>query len=272
MEQNENPESPGRRHGPSGRNWWEEWDGQDSSVPDEPDEPEDDGLPSPHCAPGERTWVEAELARRASGEPPKHSLPGEELAPSAVEGLPPEPAGQPAPDHDLPPEAAEARRRQGLTGLPRRTGTGFFYRKGDEIPPTHPDHGPMHLLPRQQDGSFAAYYYCSKAELVDAADHRAAAAPPRRDGFSPERQEQFVEHVRGGASGREAARQGSPASRRPPPTISTTAPTPPAFRAAVDEAARVTDDRPRGTAFDRAVNGQEEIVYHKGQRVGVRWK
>ena len=35
------------------------------------------------------------------------------------------------------------------------TGTGLFYKDGREIPPTHPDHGPMHLLPRQEDGSFA---------------------------------------------------------------------------------------------------------------------
>jgi hypothetical protein len=149
-------------------------------------------------------------------------------------------------------------------------GSGLFYKDGREIPPTHPDHGPMHLLPRQEDGTFAAYYYCSKAELYDA---RIQGPPPRRhrrDGFSAERQEQFLEHVRGGASGREAARKVG--------ISHTTAynlynsPDGAAFRAGWDEAAKVTDIVLEDTGFDRAVNGQEEIVYYKGQRVGVRWK
>jgi hypothetical protein len=130
MEHNKNSESRRAGHAPSGRNWWEDWDGQDASVPDEADDPAADALPSPHLKPGERTWVEAEEARRRAGEPPRHSLPGE----------PPLP-------HEVPPPRE-----------PRRTGTGFFYRNGDEIPPTHPDHGPMHLIPRQEDGSFDAYY------------------------------------------------------------------------------------------------------------------
>ncbi|HLL29557.1 MAG TPA: hypothetical protein VK403_01045 [Allosphingosinicella sp.] len=153
---------------------------------------------------------------------------------------------------------------------PPATGSGLFYRDGREIPPTHPDHGPMHLLPRQEDGSFAAYYYCSKAELYDM---QVPAPPPRRyrkDGFSPERQEQFLEYVRGGASGREAARRVGIS-----PTTAYNlynSPDGAAFRSGWDEAARVTDIVLEDTAFDRAVNGQEEIVYHQGQRVGTRWK
>ena len=149
-------------------------------------------------------------------------------------------------------------------------GNRLRYRDGREIPPTHPDHGPMHLLPRQEDGSFAAYYYCSKAELYDA---EIPGPPPRRyrrDGFTPERQEEFLEAIRGGASGREAARRIGIS-----PTTAYNlynSPDAPAFRAAWDEAARVTDIVLEDTAFDRAVNGQEEIVYHQGQRVGVRWR
>lgn len=149
-------------------------------------------------------------------------------------------------------------------------GSGLFYRDGREIPPTHPDHGPMHLLPRQENGGFAAYYYCSKAELYDA---EIPGPPPRRyrrDGFGPDRQEAFLEAVRGGASGREAARKIGIS-----PTTAYNlynSPDGGAFRAAWDEAARVTDIVLEDTAFDRAVNGQEEIVYHKGRRVGVRWK
>jgi hypothetical protein len=150
------------------------------------------------------------------------------------------------------------------------TGTGLFYKDGREIPPTHPDHGPMHLIPRQEDGSIAAYYYCSKAELYDA---QVPAPPPRRqrrDGFTPERQAQFLDYVRGGASGREAARMVG--------ISHTTAynlhnsPDGAAFARAWDEAARVTDIVLEDTGYDRAVNGQEEVVYYKGERVGTRVK
>jgi hypothetical protein len=93
---------------------------------------------------------------------------------------------------------------------------------------------------------------------------------PRRDGFTPDRQEDFVELVRGGASGREASRRIGIS-----PTTAYNlynSPEGAAFRAAWDEAAKVTDIVLDDTAFDRAVNGQEEIVYHQGRRVGVRWK
>lgn len=182
------------------------------------------------------------------------------------------PESPPAPaDHDaLPPEMAEARRRQGLTGPPKRTGTGLFYRNGDEIPPTHPDHGPMHLLPRQHDGSFAAYYYCSKEELARA---QVSTPPPRRhrhDGFSPERQEAFVRHLRGTASWTDAA-QLTGISRSTAYNLYNS-PDAHGFRAAVDEALKCTDGLLEATALERAIKGNEEIVYYKGQRVGVRWK
>src|SRR5688572_4043146 len=45
--------------------------------------------------------------------------------------------------------------------------SGIYFPSGKPVPPTHPDHGPMHLLPRRPDGGFAAYYYCSKAELQE---------------------------------------------------------------------------------------------------------
>lgn len=153
---------------------------------------------------------------------------------------------------------------------PPAKGSGLFYKDGTEIPPTHPDHGPMHLLPRQEDGSFAAYYYCSKAELYDMRVNQPPPRRHRRDGFSLERQEQFLEHVRGGASGREAARRVGIS-----PTTAYNlynSPDGAAFRAGWDEAARVTDIVLEDTAFDRAVNGQEEVVFHQGQRVGTRWK
>ncbi|HWT12549.1 MAG TPA: hypothetical protein VN231_07335, partial [Allosphingosinicella sp.] len=242
MEQNENPESPPTGHARLGWNRWEEWDGQDSSLPDEPRGRSDDRLPSPHRKPGEPTWVEAELERRGRGEPPLHSLPGE-----------------PRLKHELPPVEE-----------PKRTGTGFFYRNGDEIPPTHPDHGPMHLIPRQEDGSFAAYYYCSKAELAAA---QVSAPPPRRhrrDGFSAERQQQFVEAYRDCGSLTDAARL-TGISRSTAYNLINSADGG-AFRAALAEAGKGADTLLEATAIERAVKGQEEIVYYKGQRVGVRWK
>lgn len=199
-----------------------------------------DGLPSPHRRPGEPTWVEAELERRAAGQPPRHSLPGE----------PPLP-------HEVPPPRE-----------PKRTGTGLFYKNGDEIPPTHPDHGPMHLLPRQEDGSFSAFYYCSKEELADFA---IPGPPPRRhrhDGWSAQRQEQFVEALAASASWTDAAR----AVDRSRTSAYNLYNHSPAFRAACDEALKPAAFVLATTAFDRAVNGVEEIVYHQGQRVGVRWK
>jgi hypothetical protein len=242
MEQNQNFGSPRGPHEPSGRNWWEEWDGQDSSIPEEPYEPEADGLPSPHLEPGEQSWVEAEQERRRKGEEPQHSLPGEPRLPHEIYTPPP----------------------------PKRTGTGLFYRNGDEIPPTHPDHGPMHLIPRQQDGSFAAYYYCSKAELACMAN---PAPPPRRyrrDGFSPERQQVFVEHLRNTGSMTDAARL-TGISRSTAYNLFNS-PDAAAFRAAVDEALDATQGLLEATALERAIKGQEEIVYYQGRRVGVRWK
>jgi hypothetical protein len=242
MRQDENSESRTGRAA-SGRHWWEEWDGEDASVPDPPYEPDEDGLPSPHPQPGELTWVEAELERRARGEAPRHSLPGEPKLP-----------------HELPPPPEP----------PKRTGTGFFYKNGDEIPPTHPDHGPMHRIPRQQDGSFAAYYYCSNAELACMAN---PAPPPRRhrrDGFSPERQEEFVGHLRGTASWTDAARL-TGISRSTAYNLYNS-PDAAGFRAAVDEALKCTDGLLEATALERAIKGHEEIVWYQGRRVGVRWK
>src|SRR5437868_973237 len=41
--------------------------------------------------------------------------------------------------------------------IPEPAISGFYYLSGAPVPPTHPDHGPMHLLPRKPDGGFAAY-------------------------------------------------------------------------------------------------------------------
>lgn len=259
MKQNENGESPRTGHAPSGRHWWEDWDGQDSSVPEEPWEPDAIDL-----------LLHPELAEDRTGEDRAGEDPDEGAGPEGRAADHGEPAPQLATGDGLTPEQAEARRRQGLTGPPKRTGTGFFYRNGDEIPPTHPDHGPMHLIPRQQDGSFAAYYYCSKEELACMAN---PAPPPRRhrrDGFSPERQEEFVRHLRDTGSMTDAAKL-TGISRSTAYNLYNS-PDAAAFRAAVDEALDATQGLLEATALERAIKGQEEIVYYKGRRVGVRWK
>ena len=191
------------------------------------------GEPSPHLKPGEKSWVEVEEERRRKG------LPARELA-----GAPPAP--------------------------PRRTGTGLFYKSGDEIAPTHPDHGPMHLLPRQEDGSFAAYYYCSKEEL---GDFGIDGPPPRRyrkDGFTPERIEIFIATLHATASVSDAARAAG-ISRKAAYDLYNRADAE-EFRCAWDEALRGPNIVLTSTAYDRAINGVEEIVYYQGQRVGVRIK
>jgi len=153
---------------------------------------------------------------------------------------------------------------------PSRTGSGLFYPSGAEIPPTHPDHGPMHLLPRQEDGGFAAYYYCSREELDDADISEPPPRRHRRDGFSADRQREFVEHYRNTASLTDAAHLTGIARSTVYNLLNS--PDAGAFRAAIEEAGRGLDTILEATAFERAVNGQEEIVYYQGQRVGVRWK
>jgi hypothetical protein len=148
--------------------------------------------------------------------------------------------------------------------------SGLLYPSGSPIPPTHPDHGPMHLLPRQEDGSFAAYHYCSNEELEAAGVDGPPPRRHRRDGFTPERQAEFVEHLQATGSVTDAARL-TGISRTAVYNLYNRADAA-AFRAAVDEALKGVDFLLESTAIDRAVNGQEEIVYHRGQRVGVRWR
>ncbi len=197
------------------------------------------------------------------GEPddPDHSAPGP-LAAEPAPLQPPPPAARVEPEAPAEPVAPT---------LPQPVqDTGFYYRNGAPIPPTHPDHGPMHLIPRQEDGSFAAYYYCSKAELAAAGIPSPPPRRHRRDGFSAERQARFVEHYRDTGSLTDAARLTGISRSTAYNLINS--PDGAAFRAAIEEAGRGIDTILEATAFERCINGQEEIVYHKGERVGVRWK
>lgn len=145
--------------------------------------------------------------------------------------------------------------------------TGFFYRNsGNPIPPTHPDHGPMEHLPRRDDGSFSPYYYCSLEELGAAG---VEGPPPRRrrhDGWTAQRMEEFIEQLRATASVTDACR--AVHMSRTSAYKLYNRPDAAHFRAAWDEALRGATAVLAATAFDRAVNGTEYKVFHKGDFVG----
>jgi hypothetical protein len=147
---------------------------------------------------------------------------------------------------------------------------GLLVRDDRPLPPTHPDQGPMELVPRQEDGRISAYYYCSKEELAACGSD---GPPPRRhrhDGWTVARQKEFLELLAATASVSDAAR-GVGMSRTSAYRLYNRADAG-AFRAAWDQALAAARNVLATTAFDRAVNGAEEIVYYKGQRIGVRWK
>ena len=97
--------------------------------------------------------------------------------------------------------------------------------------------------------------------------------PPRRsrhDGWTPEKQAEFLEILAATGSVSEAC-TAVDRSRRSAYALRNRADAT-AFRDGWDAALRASLAVLESTAFDRAVNGQEEIVYYKGQRIGVRWK
>ncbi|MGP1283311.1 MAG: hypothetical protein ACTS1X_10080 [Parasphingopyxis sp.] len=143
------------------------------------------------------------------------------------------------------------------------------YPSGEPMPETHPDHGPMRDIPRRADGSIAPYYYCSKAELEKWGElDRPPARRRRHDGWTPERIEKFLEALRATASITDACRVVGKSrqsayklyNRKDSAHI----------RKAWDEALRACTNILATTAFDRAVNGTEEQVFHDGHFVGWR--
>jgi hypothetical protein len=149
---------------------------------------------------------------------------------------------------------------------PKPTGTGFFYKDGREMPPTHPDHGPMGDIPVEESARVSAYYYCSKEELdafgID-------GPPPRRtrvDGWTESCQRNFVKTLAAtGTWSGAAAVVGR--SRQSAAKLYNRSP---AFRAACDEALRAVKFVLHATALERAVEGVREPVFYKGERVGER--
>lgn len=146
--------------------------------------------------------------------------------------------------------------------------SGFYYLSGKPVPPTHPDHGLMQLLPRRPDGGFSAYYYCSKAELEEwGIDH----PPPlrhRHDGFTPEKIAIFIRTLRATGSVTDAARAAG-VTRKTAYDLYNREDAG-YFRNAWDESLRGPNIVLTSTAYDRALNGVEEAVWYKGRFCGWR--
>ena len=132
---------------------------------------------------------------------------------------------------------------------------------------THPDHGPMDRLPRRDDGTIDRQYYCSKRDL----GALATVPPPRRqrdDGWTADVQTQFLEILADSGSVTRAcqlvqrSRTSAYRLRRDPSARE--------FARSWDEALASTIALLAETALDRAVNGQEEKVFYKGEFVGHR--
>jgi hypothetical protein len=146
--------------------------------------------------------------------------------------------------------------------------TGFYYLSGKPVPPTHPDHGLMQLLPRRPDGGFASHYYCSKEELQEwGIDH----PPPlrhRHDGFTPEKIAVFIRTLRATGSVTDAARSAGITRKTAYDLYNREDAA--YFRHAWDESLRGPNIVLTSTAYDRALNGVEEAVWYKGEFRGWR--
>jgi hypothetical protein len=158
----------------------------------------------------------------------------------------------------------------GIGGVePDPAESGLYYADGRPVPPTHPDHGPMHLLPRKEDGGFAAFYYCSKEELQEwGIDH----PPPlrhRHDGFTPGKIAIFIRTLRATGSVTDAARAAGITRKTAYDLYGREDAG--WFRRAWDESLRGPANAVlAATAYDRAINGVEEAVWYKGEFKGWR--
>lgn len=138
------------------------------------------------------------------------------------------------------------------------------------LPSYDPRHDRIQGAPKQADGTVAGYYYCTPAELeaigID-------GPPPRRsrhDGWTTERIETFLEELRATASISDAC-QAVGMARSSAYKLYARADSG-HIRKAWDEALRAATNVLVTTAFDRAVNGVREQVWHQGRMIGFREK
>lgn len=139
----------------------------------------------------------------------------------------------------------------------------YWFASGERAP--HPSHGPHEEVPRRDDGTIDRYYTHDKAIYDEIGP---PARRERADGWTPDVQARFVELLADSGSVTHACKavgrsRVSAYKLRRDPTARE-------FARAWDEAMASTVTLLAETALDRAVNGQEEQVYHKGRMVGFR--
>jgi hypothetical protein len=129
---------------------------------------------------------------------------------------------------------------------------------------------PPRRHPAPRDGSVSPFHDLSHDQLERLGEDtpRADARRARHDGWTPERQKMFIETLAATASISEACRYVG-LSRQSAHKLYGRSPH---FRAAWDEALKAAVGVLAATAFDRAVNGTQEQVWHDGQMIGFREK
>jgi len=136
----------------------------------------------------------------------------------------------------------------------------------EPFPIFEPD--PLDHIPRRADGTVAPFYLLGQDELESLGQETPRTRRIRHDGWTVERQKDFVERLAETASWTDAARFVG-LSRQSARNLYNRSPQ---FRAACDEALRASVGVLVETAFDRAVNGVQEQVWYQGRMVGFREK
>jgi hypothetical protein len=131
-----------------------------------------------------------------------------------------------------------------------------------------PDRPPPNI-PRHADGTVSPFYTLSEDQLEALGQETARSRRRiRHDGWTLERQIAFVGRLAATASVTDSARYVGLTRQSARDLYNRSAP----FRAAWDEAVKLSVGVLGETAFDRAVNGVQEQVWYKGQMVGYREK
>ena len=152
---------------------------------------------------------------------------------------------------------------------------------GEEVPfvptPWDPDFkgepDALDDIPRRADGSVSPLYELGQDDLErldqpNMTHDTARARRTRHDGWTLERQKHFIETLAATASVSDACRYVG-LSRQSANKLYNRSPQ---FRAAWDEALKASVNVLATTAFDRAVNGTQEQVWHEGRMIGFKEK
>jgi hypothetical protein len=125
-------------------------------------------------------------------------------------------------------------------------------------------------VPRRADGSISPFYDLTQDELerLRQPNMHHDARRARHDGWTIERQKEFIETLAATASVSDACRYVG-LSRQSAHKLYQRSPQ---FRAAWDDALKASVNVLAATAFDRAVNGTQEQVWHEGRMVGFKEK